>query len=43
MQLDLGFSEPTSEELVCIIYTTLNDEFQLDGDRLAYSTGNIQP
>lgn len=43
VQLELSFSAATSKSITVICYATLNDEFQLDMDRIAYSTSHIQP
>lgn len=43
MQLELGFKTATADDITCIIYGTMNDEFQLDMDRMAYSTGTVAP
>lgn len=43
MSLEIAFGSATPEELTAIVFTTVSDEFQIDADRLAYSTGNIAP
>lgn len=43
VQLELNFRTATSSSITLICYATLNDEFQLDMDRIAYSTGHVQP
>jgi hypothetical protein len=43
MQLEIGFAASTAKDITCIIYGSMNDEFQLDQDRMAYSSGTIAP